>query len=213
MIAALPHKFIFLKKEFQNNSFSVLDIGAGNHSATHFKKNFPNCKYYGVDLDRNYNNIQADFDAMECFYELDLTTLNLEIIPNNFFDAIVMAHIIEHLHNGTEVLKILCQKLKPNGCIYIEYPGVKSLTSPSREGTLNFYDDDTHVRLYSTSEINAVLEKENLMIIKSGTHRSIFKILLIPVKIIHNKIKYGKVLSSIFYDLFGFAEFVWARKK
>lgn len=96
---------------------------------------------------------------MEKFYELDLTLLDYAAIPNNFFDAIMMAHVIEHLHNGEEVLPLLVKKLKPGGHFYIEYPGKKSTTLPSMYGTLNFKDDPTHVRLYSVNELKKVFEK------------------------------------------------------
>jgi hypothetical protein len=36
---------------------------------------------------------------------------------------------------------------------------------------------------------------------------------MIPIKIPHNIMKYGKIIPSIFWDLFGFADFVIAKKK
>lgn len=36
-----------------------------------------------------------------------------------------MAHVIEHLFNGDEVIPLLLTKLKSKGYFYIEYPGQK----------------------------------------------------------------------------------------
>lgn len=209
----IPTKFVRLKKHFGNQAFTMLDVGSGNKSASDFKTYFPNGTYHGVDMVKDYNYTEEDFGKMEAFYEMDLTKLDFDAIPDNHFDAILMAHIIEHLHNGDEVLKGLAKKLKPGGVIYIEYPGQKSTTLPSRKGTLNFYDDDTHVRIYSYQEVSDVLKGVGFEIKSCGMRKSYRNILMMPIKFIHNRIKYGYVMASVYWDWYGFAEYVWAQKK
>jgi trans-aconitate methyltransferase len=209
----LPAKYRFLNKLFKQGTFVLLDIGAGNHSASKTKKWFPNCEYHGLDLNKNYNNDENDFKLMKSFYELNLEELNLDSVPNAHFDFIMMAHVIEHLKNGEEVLVKLLAKLKPGGYLYVEYPGIKSTQLPRMNGTLNFFDDDTHVRVYSLTELYNLFLKNNTEIIKGGTRRYMPNILMMPLKVIHNLIKYGKILPSIFWDFFGFAEFILIKKK
>ncbi|MFY8171541.1 MAG: class I SAM-dependent methyltransferase [Sphingobacteriaceae bacterium] len=209
----LPAKYRFLNKLFKQGTFVLLDIGAGNHSASKTKKWFPNCEYHGLDLNKNYNNDENDFKLMKSFYELNLEELNLDSVPNAHFDFIMMAHVIEHLKNGEEVLVKLLAKLKPGGYLYVEYPGIKSTQLPRMNGTLNFFDDETHVRVYSLTELYNLFLKNNTEIIKGGTRRYIPNILMMPLKVIHNLIKYGKILPSIFWDFFGFAEFILIKKK
>lgn len=214
MRLGLPSKFRFINKIFtKEGKFSILDIGAGNNSALNTKKWFPNCIYHGVDRDKTYNNTEEDFKLMDRFFEIDLTTLNFDEIPNGTYDVIMMAHVIEHLPNGDEVIKHLIPKLKQGGVIYIEYPGLKSTSLPSHKGTLNFFDDDTHCRIYSQLELYNLLISSNCTPLKGGTRRDFQNIFLIPVKLIHNKIKYGYVMGSVFWDLLGFAEYVLAKKK
>lgn len=209
----LPAKYRFLNKLFKQGEFVLLDIGAGNHSASKTKKWFPNCEYHGLDLNKNYNNDENDFKQMKSFYELNLEDLNLDIVPNAHFDFIMMAHVIEHLKNGDQVLVKLLAKLKPGGYLYVEYPGIRSTRLPHMKGTLNFFDDDTHVRVYSLTELYNLFLKNNTEIIKGGTRKYIPNILMMPFKVIHNLIKYGKILPSIFWDFFGFAEFILIKKK
>ena len=209
----LPAKYRFLNKLFKQGEFVLLDIGAGNHSASKTKKWFPNCEYHGLDLNKNYNNDENDFKLMQSFYELNLEELNLDSVPNANFDFIMMAHVIEHLKNGDQVLVKLLAKLKPGGYLYVEYPGIKSTQLPRMKGTLNFFDDDTHVRVYSLTELYNLFLKNNTEIIKGGTRRYMPNILMMPLKVIHNLIKYGKILPSIFWDFFGFAEFILIKKK
>lgn len=207
------NKIAFLSKVFKStDSFAILDVGSGNGSATKIKSVFPKCKYYGLDLDRSTNYSAEDFQLMEEFYELDLTKLNYNKIPNDYFDYINMAHVIEHLENGDLVLEKLIEKLKPNGYFYIEYPGSKSLKLPSMKGTLNFYDDPTHVRVYSIPELSNVFQNSGLKVIKAGTRRNWFCILATPFRLVVSLFKLRMPSANIFWDLLGFAEFLFAQK-
>lgn len=205
-------KFSHYRKAFGDNPFTLLDVGAGNHSASKTKENFPLCRYYGLDLDRNTNYSSLDFEVMEDFYELDLTSLNLDVIPDQFFDYINMAHVIEHLHNGDLVLPELFKKLKPNGYFYLEYPGPRSTKLPSMYGTLNFYDDPTHVRIYSLQEIIPLFESNHFKLLEAGTRKNYFYILATPFRIILALVKGRKLEGNLFWDLLGFAEFTFAKK-
>jgi ubiquinone/menaquinone biosynthesis C-methylase UbiE len=205
-------KFSFLNRSFKNKTFRLLDVGAGNHSASKITSVFPNCEYYGLDLNKSYSNDESDFKVMKGFYELDLTKLDYSSIPDNYFDGILMSHVIEHLYNGDEVLPLLIPKLKPNGRFYIEYPGIKSTKLPSMYGTLNFKDDDTHVRLYSVAELKKIFEANNCTVLNSGTRRNYYYIIALPLRAIISLIKLGKLQGNVFWDLLGFAEFLEVKK-
>ena len=206
------NKFIFLRKSFGKKRFILLDIGAGNHSASKTKRVFPNCEYHGVDMQRDYNNSQDDLSAMDSFYEMDLTKLDFKIIPDNYFDGIWMVHVIEHLFNGDEVIKGLIPKLKPGGYMYIEYPGIKSTKLPSMHGTLNFKDDPTHVRVYSTQELTMLANANGCKVVKAGTRRNPWFIMAMPFKMISSWGRGKKLSGNIFWDILGFAEYAWIQK-
>jgi hypothetical protein len=78
--------------------------------------------------------------------------------------------------------------------------------------TLNFYDDPTHVRLYNVKEVSDIVSNAGCHVLKSGIRRHWPIILLLPLAIVHQTIKYGYVPGGVFWDLLGFAEFVFARK-
>jgi SAM-dependent methyltransferase len=212
-ILSNPTRYSFLLKEFKNGPFRLLDVGAGNNSATKTKAVFPNCEYYGVDRTKDYNYDETDFSLMKEFYELDLNELQFNVIPDNFFDVIVMSHIIEHLMNGEQVIESLILKLKKGGFFYLEYPGFRSTKLPSMKGCLNFFDDPTHVRLYNLKEIYNIFLISGLIPLKGGTRRNWLRIILLPLLIPMRLIKHRHLLGSDFWDLFGFAEYVIARKQ
>ena len=149
---------------------------------------------------------------MDAFYEMDLTKLDFSTIPDNYFDAIQMAHVIEHLYNGDDVVKGLLPKLKRGGYIYLEYPGEKSTRLPSMEGSLNFKDDPTHVRVYSVKELSALFAANGCRVLKGQIRRNSWFMMAMPLRIIKCWVTGKKLQGNIFWDLLGFAEFVWAKK-
>ena len=206
-------KFIFLNKSFGNRAFKLLDVGVGNHSATKTVSLFPHCEYYGVDLNRDYNNSEEDFRKMKCFYEMDLTKLDFHAIPDDYFDGIWIVHVIEHLQNGDQVIENLVTKLKVGGYMYVEYPGIKSTKLPSMYGTLNFKDDLSHVRVYSVKELTGLFERNGCRVLKGGTRRNWYFILVAPFRILGHWIRGKRLIGNIFWDVLGFAEFIYICKE
>lgn len=207
-----PFKFKHLTQKFGRQKIIILDVGCGNHSPQLTKFWLPACVYHGLDKDQFYNNDPADIELMDAFYQVDLVNPDFAEIPNNHFDAIIMSHVIEHLNNGEEVLSDLLPKLKANGILYLEYPSLKSTKLPSMRGTLNFYDDPTHCRLYNQKELYNFLMERKLKIIKGGTRRDWMLILLTPIRALFDLVRYGYVNGSVFWDITGFANYVVAQK-
>jgi SAM-dependent methyltransferase len=207
------HLIKTLTRKFGDRPFRLLDVGSGNHSASYFTDLFPQCEYYGIDISRDYNNDEKDFSRMKHFWEMDLTALRFDDIPDDFFDAMNMTHVIEHLRNGDAVLDGILKKIKKGGYIYIEYPRFFSTKFPSMRETLNYFDDETHVRIYSLIEIYNVLLRNGCLPVKGGVRRNWLTIILMPLQIPRMKMKRGYLVGADFWDAFGFAEFVLAKKK
>ena len=97
--------------------------------------------------------------------------------------------------------------------MYIEYPGIKSTTLPSMYGTLNFKDDPTHVRLYSTKELSILFEANNCQVLKGGTRRNLSYMLAMPFRIVNYAVRGKKINANVFWDITGFAEYIYIQKK
>jgi len=99
----------------------LLDIGCGNGDFLHMAMN---CGWLaeGIDPDstavatarRRGLNVRK-----ECVEELDY--------GDEQFDVITMSHVLEHLHNPVQVLKMCHRMLKPGGALWISTPNVRSL--------------------------------------------------------------------------------------
>lgn len=205
----IPKNIIFINEWFnENDDFKVLDVGCGKSSGSIIKSFFPKCYYYAIDKDKD---IKVD-DIYEKYYQMDLVGLEYGDIPDNFFDIMIMSHVIEHLANGDLVIEELLPKLKKEGILYIEFPSFNSTKLPSKKGTLNFFDDSTHCRLYSLIEIYNLLMRNNYKILKGGIRRNIVNILLTPYNIVRSKRTKGFVAGSVFWDVLGFCQYVLAVK-
>ena len=206
-----PFRIVQIQKYLPKKDPAILDVGAGSHSATITKQWLPDCHYTGIDI-ANYQNDEADYKAMNEFFEMDLTKLEFDRIPENNYDVIVMSHVIEHLHNGDQVIAGLISKLKRGGIIYIEFPSERSVNFPSKPETLNFYDDPTHCRIYTVKEVSALLVKKQLNILSAGIRRQLINILLMPLKIVVQTLTKGYVRGGVYWDYYGFAEYAVAQK-
>ncbi len=191
----------------------TLEIGIGNDSPLIFKKIYPKAEYYGVDKTLDYNLSDKSKSLLDKFYLIDLEKKSLDVVPNNFFDYVIIAHVIEHLDNGEKVIEELCYKIKVKGGFYIEYPRKASARFPSMKGTLNFYDDPTHKRFYDINELKSILTENGFKIIKIGVKRDFMRILGLSVMIIKSYATLGYLLGSVFWDLLGFAEYILAEKE
>ena len=176
-----PARLEYLHEWLKKPEVKILDVGCGNHSPSRTKRHYPKCRYYGLDKTPHHNISKEDLVSMEQFFEIDLSDINnLSFVPDRFFDCILFSHVIEHLENGREVIAALLHKLVKGGIIYIEFPSPKSVNFPSMKGTLNFYDDPTHIKIYQLEEISTLFSVEEFDIIKAGTRRSLKRILFLP---------------------------------
>jgi len=207
-----PFRLKTIGKYTDKKDLKILDIGSGSHSSTITKKWLPQCHYTGVDRDVSYDNTEEDIQNMDEFFQLDLTELEYGAIPDDTYDVIIMSHVIEHLHNGEQVLPLLFRKLKKGGLFYIEFPTEASATFPSKKETLNFFDDDTHVRIWSIKEVANIFMKGRFHVKMAGKNRSWINIALMPIKIPLQLITKGFVRGGVYWDWYGFADYLIAEK-
>ncbi len=130
----------------------LFDIGCGNNSPEKIARLRPDLDYKGIDIgeynqSENYDQYKENviMSTPERFAQ-DIAQFDGE------FDAVLSAHNLEHCNDYKAVVSAMIQALKPGGQLYTSFPSEKTANLPSREGTLNFYDDDTHLNLIPYDE-------------------------------------------------------------
>jgi SAM-dependent methyltransferase len=190
----------------------VLDVGCGNGSVLAFKEVNPSIFYVGVDV-ADYMQTDESKLAMDKYLIFD---------PSNFadgidslerdFDAVVWSHNIEHCNDRLSTMESILRRLKIGGRLYLSFPCEESVSFPSRKGTLNYFDDKTH--LLNPPEFNGIINKltENNFEVTFSVDRYkpwflyFIGFLIEPISSFFSKIKIGT------WEFWGFETIIHARK-
>jgi len=133
-----------------NNSNMVLDIACGFANGSIILSDLFN-QVIAVDLDPNTIQHNKDFNSKPNIKYQVGNAENLQF-ENNFFDAIVSIHTLEHLHND-ETFLISCTKiLKKNGLLCIEVP-------LHRDYPIKQIISKYHIREYKVDEFEMLISK------------------------------------------------------
>jgi SAM-dependent methyltransferase len=136
-----PHR----KIDFLNrlpSKCEILDVGCGSNSPYLVKSLFPDCTYTGIDVE-DYR--QTKPNLADHYVLVDRRHFSESVLAfGKKFDAVISSHNLEHCDNRDETLDAMMTVLKDGGRLYLSVPPNTSVTFPSREGCLNYYDDPTH---------------------------------------------------------------------
>lgn len=131
---------------------------------------------------------------------------------SNSFDVVLSSHNLEHCNKREETLLAMIKALKPKGRLYLSFPSEKSVKFPSRQGALNYYDDNTHKNLPPSYEkVLEILKENNMSVLYSTISHKPFLPWLIgcftePISKIKNKTNYYT------WCYYGFQTIIWAEK-
>lgn len=143
----------------------ILDVGCGNDSPLITKNLCDNCYYVGVDINDYNQSKQSLFMADEYHVFTPEGFVNgLESLEKDY-DCVVSSHNIEHCNKPEETISAMCKRLKRGGMLFMSFPNSDSVDFPHREGTLNFYDDPTHIYIPDMEQIINILKCEGMKII------------------------------------------------
>jgi len=100
----------------------VLDIGCGNGNLLHYLGKEGDFELHGIEPEGKSAERAAEHKEIN----LHKGYLKEGLYPKNYFDAISLVHVFEHLPNPKETLAIIDQILKPKGFLLIEIPNISS---------------------------------------------------------------------------------------
>jgi len=210
-----PTKFILARRRLSGPSLRILDIGCGNYSPSTTKHWFPGCHYAGADI-QEYNLTEQDLAAIDLFYPLGVDGSGYAEIPNDSFDFILLHHVVEHMPDPLPILASICSKLKPGGVIWIAFPSMRSLSLPSAEGTLQFCDDPTHVRVPDVREVSNVLLAHGVKVLHAGRSKDLVRTLIgaviLPFAMLR-KLVTGRLSCKGLWYILGFEDHVFGQRR
>lgn len=124
-------------------SSKLLDVGCGNDSPALVKSLRPDIYYVGLDV-VDYN--QASSAQADEYLLIDPLNFAAGVYDGRRqFDAVISSHNLEHCFDRSSVLEAMTDAVAEYGQIFLAFPTESSVRFPSRLGTLNYYDDSSHI--------------------------------------------------------------------
>lgn len=140
-----------------NTEGKILDIGCGNGDTMLILKGL-GWDAYGFDIDKR---------AIDAARKRGLSNVRvgsyhtLAKYPDNFFDAVRLYHVIEHLDNPELCLKLISKKLKKNGELIIGTPNIDSATSFIFGKYWYNLDTPRHLFLFSPKTLRYLMSQQS----------------------------------------------------
>lgn len=134
----------------------ILDVGCGTGDTLVLLKEL-GWDVYGLEIDQN---------AVAVAKKRGLRNVTLggyariSLFKDNYFDVIRLYHVIEHIPNPSECLRLLYKKLKPGGEVILGTPNFQSMTSSIFGRYWYNLDTPRHVFIFSPKTLSMLVRKE-----------------------------------------------------
>jgi len=152
----------------------LLDLGSSDGSTLcHMYELRPDLKFASVDIAGRPERTPTNTSFARANLESDKLPW-----PDGSFDGITCMHVVEHLRTMTNLWDEIARLLKPGGRVYVETPGMQSVTTQSPPEslrgkiTLNFYDDPTHIHPVPVATLASAAQRVGLVTRRTGRSRN-----------------------------------------
>ena len=149
-------RLAFLKTELPSSSATILDFGCAggdfvNHSKSHYET-------WGYDVSRDAIKAARakNPDVAHRLFHKDGDTLPF---ARNFFDAITLWDVIEHLENPLRTLTMLAAMLKPQGYFFISTPNAGTFLARILKQYWAFMTPPEHLHFFSRRSLDNLCNK------------------------------------------------------
>lgn len=193
----VPNSFAIPK--FKKNG-RILDLGCGTGDILYLLKNI-GWDVYGIEIYKN---------AVDVAHERGLKNVilgtyeALNRFPDNFFDAIRLYHVIEHLNNPPNCLELIYKKLKSEGQLILATPNIDSPLIKLFKNKWSGIDAPRHLFLFNPKLLSELGKRKKFKIerVEYSSAMGISGSILYTVnEIFNSKISVIGKLWILFYPL------------
>jgi SAM-dependent methyltransferase len=155
----LKWKTRLIKKNSNPQSLTLLDYGCGTGDFLLHCKNL-GWQVSGVEPSTTAREIAATKSAQVIYPAI-------EQMPNTTFDVITLWHVLEHVPNLHELIKVLTQHLKQTGTIFIAVPNRNSWDAKHYKNTWAAYDVPRHLWHFRQQDMQKIMQAHSLNVVKT----------------------------------------------
>lgn len=148
--------FNFLSEHIRPNS-RILDVSCTVGGVLGIFKQRLSCETYGTETAEKLAQYATDKFSVKVFNGF----FENSTFPDNFFDLIIMSHVLEHLYSPVEALRLARRILKNDGKLYIEVPNIFK-----PHGRITSFFQIPHPYTFSPETATLLCEKAGLEIVK-----------------------------------------------
>jgi SAM-dependent methyltransferase len=148
-VRALELQYRFLPK--REGTARVLDVGCGN-GAWLSRAAELGWEPHGLDFDGH-----AVDQARRSGFEVVEGGLDKVLERRQWYDAVTLSHVIEHLHDPAEALAEVLHLLAPGGMLFLETPNVNSLAHRLYGRHWRGLEPPRHIQIFSRNGLRKLL--------------------------------------------------------
>jgi 2-polyprenyl-3-methyl-5-hydroxy-6-metoxy-1,4-benzoquinol methylase len=134
----------------------LLDVGCGNGQFLTVAQS-AGWKCHGVDFDPKAVERAKGYGC-----QVALGSLEQQLFPGDFFDAITLSHVIEHIHRPKDLLKECVRVLKPGGTLWVATPNAASFIQKWFKRNWLAYSPPHHLILFKPESLRRLIEELGL---------------------------------------------------
>ena len=146
-------KKLSLINSFQSEEKKLLDIGCGTGDFLQIAQQ-SNWSVSGIEPNEQARRI-ANKKTNNSIFEIE----QLLKFESNSFDVITLWHVLEHLPNLEDHIRVFKKLLKPNGTLIIAVPNYKSYDAKYYKQFWAAYDVPRHLWHFNKSSISKIVTK------------------------------------------------------
>jgi SAM-dependent methyltransferase len=143
----------FLRKHLKTDA-RVLDIGCGNGRFLQYLGAKRNFELHGIERKGNSALRASQIAGIR----LLVGSLKQNTYPSDYFDAITLFQVFEHLDNPAEILQIIQKILKPGGILIMSFPNIISWQARWFKGDWLHLDPPRHLFYFKPVDFIALMQ-------------------------------------------------------
>lgn len=140
--------------KYLKNGAKVLDVGCGNGRFLKYLLNYGKYELYGTEMEGNSAKRASNISEIN----LKIGSLEQNDFLENYFDAITLFHVFEHLTEPKQVLEIITKIIKPGGIAVFSFPNIASYQAKLFKGKWLHLDPPRHLFFFSPNDFINIMQ-------------------------------------------------------